>query len=63
MSSERKDARWELAMKMAAAGGIEWNDMSWGDVTALLQIAENQLSRDPGRIPVLAQEWNEHDGR
>lgn len=59
MSSQRKDARWRLAIKMAHAANIEWNSMSFTDVQNLLQIAEHELERNPGRIEPLAREWSE----
>ena len=54
MSSDLKDARWQLACDIADADGFEWVRAGY------LGMAQGHLNANPERIPALAEKWREH---
>ena len=60
MSSDLKDARWQLAYGMADADGFEWDKISFHMRDGYLGTAQEHLNANPERIPALAEKWREH---
>ena len=60
MSSDLKDARWQLACDIADADGFEWDKIGFHMRAGYLGMAQGHLNANPERIPALAEKWREH---
>lgn len=57
MSSDAKDARWQLAYDMVEAAGIEWEHLGYTQHQQLLDIGQSILDDAPQRVEGLARRW------
>lgn len=62
MSSDLKDARWQLAMEIAYDDGKDFYEMGYPLKSAYLAVAQNRLNSAWGQeqIPALAQRFRDN---
>ncbi|AHL18522.1 hypothetical protein ISF9_052 [Microbacterium phage vB_MoxS-ISF9] len=60
MSSDLKDARWQLGFSMAEEDGVDWFEAGFHVRAGYLSAAQTRLDANPERIPALAEKWREH---
>lgn len=57
MSSDLKDARWQLASTMAEDDGFDWYQIGYHMKAGYLDAAQIRLITAPSLVPELAEKW------
>lgn len=61
MSSDLKDACWELALRRIEDRGLDWDDLTSEGRQKLLDKAQTFFKEFPSYIPVYVEIWRERE--
>jgi hypothetical protein len=59
VSSDMKNARWQIAQEVARVRGDVWEDLPYAEREKLLGEAQDHLNHNPSEIPIQAALWRE----